>query len=102
LTTPHHCPTLFPYTTLFRSLPFAHGSVQGSGQESRAVGTEDYGRNFLGVPEQSGPHRVGVRVAHENILRSRTRRGEQSSIGAETDRKSTRLNSSHVAISYAV
>src|SRR5439155_17673641 len=60
-------PTLFPYTTLFRSLR-----------------------------SQGGPclRRVGAPL---HLLR-RTRCAAPSS----SDRKSTRLNSSHVAISYAV
>src|SRR5690349_22063526 len=59
--------TLFPYTTLFRSL-------------LSETGGEDFGRMLAG-----GTGRV--RVARELV---------------KLDRKSTRLNSSHVEISYAV
>src|SRR3989442_6493804 len=64
--------TLFPYTTLFRSLGFV--------QRADEVGHRD---DALGlVPRQDGD--VGFAVAEPR-----------------EDRKSTRLNSSHVRISYA-
>src|SRR3989442_11397452 len=62
--------TLFPYTTLFRSLPQASARLQAMGRLPAAR---------RGPP---GP---------------RLERGV-----AKQDRKSTRLNSSHVRISYAV
>src|SRR3712207_8460119 len=68
--------TLFPYTTLFRSHPEPrrHGPVFGIGGEvDEAV----------------------IDIVHRHDRRRRARR-----IGA--DRKSTRLNSSHANISYAV
>src|SRR3712207_8642641 len=78
--------TLFPYTTLFRSrlrgrpLRPPHGDhpVRGKGlrRRERTVGRE-------------GPHQV------------RRRGGEPVRLRRE-DRKSTRLNSSHANISYAV
>src|SRR3712207_8177042 len=71
--------TLFPYTTLFRS--------------SRAGGD---GRERLGPvlePEELRPELPGRRQLHLPRPLHR-RRGE--------DRKSTRLNSSHANISYAV
>src|SRR2546427_4434967 len=65
--------TLFPYTTLFRSW--------AKGRSCNGRGSERFGRG-------AGPQRT--RVA------DRRRDGE------ERDRKSTRLNSSHSQISYAV
>src|SRR2546430_12837658 len=65
--------TLFPYTTLFRSLP------EGGGQELAAV------VRIQQPAGEPGTHLVGIADA----------------VGAE-DRKSTRLNSSHSQISYAV
>src|ERR1035441_10894021 len=44
--------------------------------------------------ERTGPHPAGLAV--------RTRDSGNSGAGAKTDRKSTRLNSSHLGISYAV
>src|SRR5258705_2848069 len=55
--------TLFPYTTLFRSLRYG----------------------ARGIEFTSSPHAIGQGVG-----------------GPATDRKSTRLNSSHLGISYAV
>src|SRR5256885_2496462 len=64
--------TLFPYTTLFRSP--GHGAQHG-----------DLGEDFL--------HRVPEIAVHcHQPLR----------IELQVDRKSTRLNSSHLVISYAV
>src|SRR5256885_5434196 len=65
--------TLFPYTTLFRSL-----------SATRAIGT-------CATPSQDGCERQRLRRPHS---RCRSRRNR--------DRKSTRLNSSHLVISYAV
>src|SRR3712207_8231363 len=66
--------TLFPYTTLFRS----------------------HARR-LGIAALHGPRVVEHDPAHERLLPA-LRRGRRR--GA--DRKSTRLNSSHANISYAV
>src|SRR5438876_8374818 len=68
--------TLFPYTTLFRSLPFY------------------FSRLLLGHA-QAGC-RDGLRG------RSRRRGGRDCKDHHGRDRKSTRLNSSHPSISYAV
>src|SRR5437763_10089909 len=64
--------TLFPYTTLFRS------HVPGSGRTTAEL-VQEHRPGVLARPEE---HRVGVRGG--------------------LDRKSTRLNSSHRCISYAV
>src|SRR5207253_10255616 len=74
--------TLFPYTTLFRSL----GKPRG---ERIGIPLRD-GR----VSEHHGVVRLNVEAPQAEIRRA----GEHG----ERDRKSTRLNSSHVAISYAV
>src|SRR5690625_6217894 len=71
--------TLFPYTTLFRSLPRdardRGDAADGSARSVRALRRALTGdrRRSRADPDSAGP-----------------------------DRKSTRLNSSHVAISYAV
>src|SRR5688572_31332173 len=69
--------TLFPYTTLFRSNPM---SVSSNVSEGMSVGV------ILGFPPA---------IAKE-LQRWR------ASFGDPIDRKSTRLNSSHSQISYAV
>src|SRR3989442_6268635 len=67
--------TLFPYTTLFRSL-----------DELQHVAR----RGGAGVDEVVGMQRRHLRAS------------DRESLQARLDRKSTRLNSSHVRISYAV
>src|SRR5258707_5674934 len=82
--------TLFPYTTLFRSLAGVVGEVALGGalverpDRVRAQRPEAHRRDV----EHRGAVRLGA---------VRTPDGD-----AERDRKSTRLNSSHANISYAV
>src|SRR5688572_31366344 len=75
--------TLFPYTTLFRS---------GRLRAALGAGPRRHGRRLQGQAEESRPPRCP-----ENDPRWRTG-GERPN----RDRKSTRLNSSHSQISYAV
>src|SRR5690242_21438093 len=70
--------TLFPYTTLFRSLPLA--ALEAGGAHARAA-------RWRVVPSH-GPRRPVRRLSGRS--------------GSPVDRKSTRLNSSHMSISYAV
>src|SRR3712207_7409707 len=85
--------TLFPYTTLFRSARWDGDGWRITGRKSFASGAPVL-THFLipavidGVPEGT----VGV------FLLAMDRPGVQ----IEEDRKSTRLNSSHANISYAV
>src|SRR2546422_4476663 len=67
--------TLFPYTTLFRSRPDLAG-IRGA-----------------------APHQIGWRDGRRTDVRSR---GGAPRRNKPRDRKSTRLNSSHGYISYAV
>src|SRR5436309_9989245 len=76
--------TLFPYTTLFRS----------PGRRVHAGALPDAER------AGRGRRRAGRLPARAQVLRQFPRGGGDER--AETDRKSTRLNSSHVKISYAV
>src|SRR5690349_22479845 len=75
--------TLFPYTTLFRS------GVQRLVAERRPAQVAE--EDGVGSPEDRGERDVRHEVAEP---------GESDEPGR--DRKSTRLNSSHVEISYAV
>src|SRR5437879_11524036 len=70
--------TLFPYTTLFRS------SVGGTNRSKCEVMTERIGLRSNQVPLAGAP----IKLKHARMV------GQ--------DRKSTRLNSSHRCISYAV
>src|SRR3712207_6946910 len=76
--------TLFPYTTLFRSDDEVGVGAVG---RRRAGGGQPVGDGHGGRVERCCGEPVGHAVAEAN-------RGE--------DRKSTRLNSSHANISYAV
>src|SRR5689334_24010672 len=77
--------TLFPYTTLFRSLgrPLAQAALELL--EGRGV-DEDGDRAWDRLLDTDRP--VGLEVEQRHL--------------SVTDRKSTRLNSSHSSISYAV
>src|SRR3712207_7895831 len=84
--------TLFPYTTLFRSPADPHPEQQDGEQERReqrgqADGAAARTHAADGTGRLSGP--------------GQTRRNRRSD-SPEPDRKSTRLNSSHANISYAV
>src|SRR3712207_8756780 len=83
--------TLFPYTTLFRSVALQHpqerrveapGAVAGGGRQELVVEPERV---------QEGAQARVVVLAEARMGAERVR-----------DRKSTRLNSSHANISYAV
>src|SRR5256885_11396230 len=90
--------TLFPYTTLFRSqattllqqgsAEFAKqnygGALYLANQAKRVAGV---GKSRTGTANGTSPARNGARPSPPNRL---------------LDRKSTRLNSSHLVISYAV
>src|SRR2546430_10571969 len=72
--------TLFPYTTLFRSVFDQRADlVHGGGKEHSDQAKENAG-------DDDGDHTPSIDIVH----------------GAHGDRKSTRLNSSHSQISYAV
>src|SRR3712207_8154160 len=78
--------TLFPYTTLFRSPGHVRGAapvLPGDGRLRRRRAVREPGDD----PDRAGPRRAGAAPA--GPVRA-------------PDRKSTRLNSSHANISYAV
>src|SRR5256885_11535447 len=79
--------TLFPYTTLFRSLRAVPGDGVCGHRLPRPPGP---GLRVANAPRVGGQVR-GVRAARARVPPARPR-----------DRKSTRLNSSHLVISYAV
>src|SRR5690606_39445452 len=95
---PHsHTSTLFPYTTLFRSddgNPALHEAADHLEKDFDLVRGEDGGRlvhddnvGFAGNGLRDFDHLL---LTHAEVAHARR------------DRKSTRLNSSHVKISYAV
>src|SRR3712207_6998273 len=81
--------TLFPYTTLFRSRGAAarlRGAGDGGGRRGRAAGGVGRRRDRPGSWRVCPKSVTGVRYGRR----------------VRIDRKSTRLNSSHANISYAV
>src|SRR3712207_6904751 len=85
--------TLFPYTTLFRSPPRAH-PLPARGQERGQAEHEDE------LAELGGLRLEGTDV--DPALRAALLGPGHHHEGDPGDRKSTRLNSSHANISYAV
>src|SRR5207249_11065001 len=81
-------PTLFPYTTLFRSPEAAQGDLLLQGLVGRGDDAHVHLDRLRAADAEEG-----TVLEHTQQLHLR-RRGQ--------DRKSTRLNSSHVSISYAV
>src|SRR5256886_7998695 len=82
--------TLFPYTTLFRSLHASRDEDAGIGPVR--VRAADEREAHLAAVEVPGQRQVGA-----------ARDQRQRALGlVDEDRKSTRLNSSHSQISYAV
>src|SRR5690606_39896378 len=84
--------TLFPYTTLFRSQGALPRILRLSADRR---GLDDDVRSLARPGRQGDDARVGLRPVR---TRGRTELGRDEG----EDRKSTRLNSSHVKISYAV
>src|SRR5207249_11526169 len=94
--------TLFPYTTLFRSPEqfVRAGHLRRNHADRRALGVGAEGA------EQAVRHRHIDAAGIDDLQRLPATFGEEEldiEIGLfQEDRKSTRLNSSHVSISYAV
>src|SRR2546430_3952649 len=87
--------TLFPYTTLFRSRDQGHRhhrQARGPGAKARSPGDAAGGRRARPREQEGRAARQGGRRAHAREVQH----------VPSGDRKSTRLNSSHSQISYAV
>src|SRR5438270_2742335 len=92
---PPLCSTLFPYTTLFRSVHFlVHADLEEVGVQHVAVE-----RVLLEGLEEDRLLALAVDVELDDGVEL-VRGGDGHP--AQADRKSTRLNSSHSQISYAV
>src|SRR5207249_10857277 len=96
---PPPLPTPFPYTTLFRSSGRANRSICRLGLKAPSDSRPDretrgpYAANPAILDQSRGPD---LRVRPCAFLNA------PAPFARSTDRKSTRLNSSHVSISYAV
>src|SRR5690606_41291309 len=84
--------TLFPYTTLFRSRRGAQAEVRQRGAEVLSIVDR----------REAIAHAIGVAAPGDVVLIAGKGHEKYQEIGGTVDRKSTRLNSSHVKISYAV
>src|SRR3712207_7812925 len=83
--------TLFPYTTLFRS---RRNALHVQGLDLTAVASRRVHRHDI---------EFDVALDHHEALEQRVvHAGVGTNVRAVEDRKSTRLNSSHANISYAV
>src|SRR3712207_7256212 len=78
--------TLFPYTTLFRS-PQRYDDPRSIGMYIYAIRNTINGKVYVGQTKRSLARRLQAHIDNAKTQR---------------DRKSTRLNSSHANISYAV
>src|SRR5256885_4081869 len=83
--------TLFPYTTLFRSVELASGDIMDGIMSAQTPAT-------ITLKQEQGRETV---IARQDIKTIRVSKVSMMPEGLE-DRKSTRLNSSHLVISYAV
>src|SRR3712207_8355170 len=85
--------TLFPYTTLFRSVAGAGAAGIACTKILREAGVGD-----LAVADSRGV----IHAGREDLTPVKQWVAENTNRSGYADRKSTRLNSSHANISYAV
>src|SRR3712207_7772858 len=86
--------TLFPYTTLFRSVRLVPAVQQEDVDGDPLAGAQ------LPLAQR---RRLGALVGRVEQVQPRALEvGRRQAVGDQEDRKSTRLNSSHANISYAV
>src|SRR5256885_7833083 len=88
--------TLFPYTTLFRSSMASNAFRTVSRHDPDDQSTGDGDENA--VDTQMVAHRRN----HRGTPSAKVKQVREQPDQAQQDRKSTRLNSSHLVISYAV
>src|SRR5207302_6332192 len=90
----------FPTRRLFRSRHL-HGVLVLGGQGAAAQRTDD-GRHDSNRPQAFALHNRFLLCEDELLSSPLSSRARRSLLRRRRDRKSTRLNSSHVKISYAV
>src|SRR5256885_15051129 len=94
--------TLFPYTTLFRSIGFCGAYTTFSGYAFETVAYFEQGQWLLCSPISSAIIFSAWREHWQGWhWREHCKMANEMAVQV-TDRKSTRLNSSHLVISYAV
>src|SRR5699024_11219609 len=93
----HTSPTLFPYTTLFRSQD-VHTLVLDEADEMMNMGFIDDVKFIMSKAPEDNRHTLLFSATMPRAIQDL----ETRFMDKPQDRKSTRLNSSHVSISYAV
>src|SRR3712207_9038768 len=94
--------TLFPYTTLFRSLQMRVAACRKSRSSQQSADTSS-ALSAAGVVKQRPYPERGTRNSELSGAKRRSPVAQQRlGLFEGLDRKSTRLNSSHAHISYAV
>src|SRR5699024_11943225 len=93
VTRPQHFTSLSPYTTLFRSVPSPRH------RSKLSVGPQPWHGRLRAQPARARPDPYLWKAGEPGSLETRRPIAPPIPLG---DRKSTRLNFSHVSISYAV
>src|SRR5690606_40771237 len=98
----HSSSRLYPYTTLFRS--FSSNNYLGLANHPRVVEAAKQSMDTHGVGPAAVRSIAGTMDLHLELEERLARfKGAEAAVTFQSgDRKSTRLNSSHVKISYAV
>src|SRR2546426_12765591 len=94
--------TLFPYTTLFRSLSQEAGARLAFGSAMNLDDDRPFSSKFRGRFMQPAGNHFAVKAFPTDEFRFREAFCVDAPGFTMRDRKSTRLNSSHLVISYAV
>src|SRR5437899_8941462 len=96
-----HRATLFPYTTLFRSTASSSSTIDNEKlQQFMGKVLSDFGGAASAILVYIGD-KLGLYKAMSDFAKPITSQ-ELANLTRTSDRKSTRLNSSHLGISYAV
>src|SRR3712207_9520521 len=94
--------TLFPYTTLFRSFKSFYKQGLEEERDKKLEGGPRREGKMGGSEARRNEGKKEGKKGKEGGERQREREREREEREREGDRKSTRLNSSHANISYAV
>src|SRR5690606_41581964 len=95
-------PPLVPYTTLFRSvLASAEPTPAGGRLQGKRLGICGFGLDALDTGRHILPNQHRIKGGQQRVKKGSGVFPVEQLLAQPADRKSTRLNSSHVKISYA-
>ena len=94
--------TLFPYTTLFRSISWSRQLAKHTAIAIQQTFAYEEAQEELKRRQEAEAELAALNQDLEDKVRERTVELQEQQQFMQTDRKSTRLNSSHWPISYAV